>query len=317
MSAIATRFDAFMLPWDRVREDNRRLRRWLLLCGAAAVLMGTVIPWLPLPDAASAARTAAPPPITQIVLERPQPVIPPPPPPPPAATRAEPPPPAPAPRAPTAAAEPAPPAPIPAVDPRERAAAAGLLAFSDALADMRNAVDTEQLQDTRAARQGGGAAATVDRSLLTTTHTERSSGVNLAELSRETGGVALAGRETTRVEAPAGSAAPADPRTSGAASADPRLRSIEDVRKVFDANKGAIFAIYNRSLRTDPALRGQLVLELVIEPAGHVSEVRVVSSELADEELLSRLLGRIRMFDFGAGEVGQTRITYPVHFLPS
>ena len=78
----------------------------------------------------------------------------------------------------------------------------GLLAFKDAFADMREAVDVTKLQDTAAIQQGTGEAASVDRALLTSKHGTRSSGVNVAGLSRETGGVALAGRQTTKVDAP-------------------------------------------------------------------------------------------------------------------
>jgi len=70
-------------------------------------------------------------------------------------------------------------------------------------------------------------------------------------------------------------------------------------------------------LRADPSLRGEVVLELLIEPGGTVADIRVVASELPDQELMSRLVSRIRMFDFGAKDVGTTRISYPVHFLPS
>jgi TonB family protein len=86
---------------------------------------------------------------------------------------------------------------------------------------------------------------------------------------------------------------------------------------VFDANKGALFAIYNRALRSDPTLQGKVVLELVISPAGQVEDVSVTASELADEALLAKILSRIRLFDFGRREVSATTISYPVHFLPT
>jgi TonB family protein len=98
---------------------------------------------------------------------------------------------------------------------------------------------------------------------------------------------------------------------------DERSRSIEEIRRVFDANKGAIFAIYNRALRRDPTLQGKVVLELVIDPNGVVVDVRVVASELTDDTLVAKIVKRIRMFNFGAREVGTTTISYPVHFLPT
>ena len=89
------------------------------------------------------------------------------------------------------------------------------------------------------------------------------------------------------------------------------------MRRVFDSNKGAIFAIYNRALRRDPTLQGKVVLELVIDPSGQVTDCRVVASELLDEGLVGKIVSRIRLFSFGKREVGVTTISYPVHFLPT
>ena len=86
---------------------------------------------------------------------------------------------------------------------------------------------------------------------------------------------------------------------------------------MFDANKGAIFAIYNRALRKDPTLQGKLLLELIIAPSGQVQDARVMASELADEALVAKLVSRIRLFDFGKRDVALTTISYPVHFLPT
>jgi periplasmic protein TonB len=94
-------------------------------------------------------------------------------------------------------------------------------------------------------------------------------------------------------------------------------RSIEDIKLVFERNKGAIYALYNRALRDEPALQGKVVLELKIAPAGSVEGVRIVSSELKAEELEKKLLARIRQFDFGAKDVDVMVVTWPVDFLPS
>ena len=86
---------------------------------------------------------------------------------------------------------------------------------------------------------------------------------------------------------------------------------------MFDANKGAIFAIYNRALRKDPTLQGKVVLELVIDPGGQVTDCKVVATELVDDALVAKIVSRVRMFDFGVREVSTTTISYPVHFLPT
>ena len=76
-------------------------------------------------------------------------------------------------------------------------------------------------------------------------------------------------------------------------------------------------AIYNRALRQDPTLQGKVVLELVIDPAGRVVGCNVKATELADQSLLSKIVNRVRMFDFGRKDVRTTTISYPVHFLPT
>ena len=94
-------------------------------------------------------------------------------------------------------------------------------------------------------------------------------------------------------------------------------RSLEEIRLVFERHKGAIYAIYNRALRDDPSLQGKVVVELRIAPAGTVAAVRLVSSELKAPELEAKLLARIRQFDFGAKDVEEMVVSWPLDFLPS
>lgn len=95
------------------------------------------------------------------------------------------------------------------------------------------------------------------------------------------------------------------------------MRSIEDVRLVFERNKGSIYAIYNRVLREEPGLQGKVVVSLTIAPGGNVVECRIVSSELKTPELEGKLVARIRQFDFGAKDVETMVVSWPVDFLPS
>lgn len=200
---------------------------------------------------------------------------------------------------------------------REKAKVSGLMAFQDQLKAMRESVDPNTIQDTASLTRGAGEAARIERSLLTSNSaTARRASVNTAALSNQTGGIALAGRESTIVDAPEEEVA----ATGALRLIKPDLstvRSIEEVRRVFDANKGAIFSIYNRALRKDPSLLGKVVLQLVIEPDGTVSACDVLTSDLADEELVSRVMRRVQLFDFGERDVAVTRISYPVHFLPT
>ncbi|MDE2628377.1 MAG: TonB family protein, partial [Burkholderiales bacterium] len=190
----------------------------------------------------------------------------------------------------------------------------------------------------------GNEAGVPTRALLTSNATGGSGGINTASYSRNTGGGGLAGRATTLVEGAVGGGGGGgaggggargrgDGNGSGVGGAGgggngaggtlqrggsgKASRSIEDVKIVFDRNKGSIYAIYNRALREEPGLQGRVVLKLTIAPSGSVVECRIVSSELHTPELEGKLLARIRQFDFGAKDVGELVVTWPVDFLPS
>ena len=227
---------------------------------------------------------------------------------------------------------------------RRKAAGVGLLAMKDTLAEMRGAPVAVQLKQDIKPGPGVGSGVGVGvgagnepglpaRALITSNLTGGSGGINTAAYSRNTGGGGLAGRATTLVEGvagggggggyggggargggPGGSGDGGSLRKSGSGKAS---RSIEEIKLVFERNKGAIYAIYNRALRDDPALQGKVVLELKIAPSGEVTGLRIVSSELKAEELEKRLLARIRSFDFGAKDVDVMVVTWPVDFLPS
>lgn len=94
-------------------------------------------------------------------------------------------------------------------------------------------------------------------------------------------------------------------------------RSREEIELVFDQNKGAIFALYNRALRIDPTLEGKLVLRLTIAPAGEVTFCEIVSSELGDLDLERKLVQRIKMFRFEARDGEAITTTKPIDFFPA
>jgi len=312
MTVMMARVQDFALPWEHARPDRQRLKYWLTICLSVVLVTGVVMPWLTLPEVERQELEELPPQLARIVMNKPEVKIPPPPPPKPVEE--------------VKPKEPEKVKPVPkeeavvkpqpkVADAKEKASVSGLLAFKDAFADMREAVDVTKLQDTASIQRGAGAAATLDRSILTSKHSTRSSGVNVSALSRETGGVALSGRETTKVDAPEAVAGTGGVRK--AKSVDGRDRSIEEIRRVFDSNKGAIFAIYNRTLRANPALQGEVVLELVIDPNGRVIDCKVVASEIADQTMIDKIVNRIRLFNFGERDVKTTTIRYPVHFLPT
>ena len=94
-------------------------------------------------------------------------------------------------------------------------------------------------------------------------------------------------------------------------------RSREEIELVFDRNKGAIYALYNRALRDNPSLQGKVVLELTIAPWGEVTNCRVLSSDLNDPELERKLIARVKLFRFEERDVEAVTTTKPIDFFPA
>lgn len=229
---------------------------------------------------------------------------------------------------------------------RRQAAGVGLLAMKDTLAEMRGAPVAVQLNQNIKPGRGVGSGVGVGvgagnepglpaRALITSNLTGGSGGINTAAYSRNTGGGGLAGRATTLVEGVAGGGGGGGAGGGGArgggtggpgdgvggtlkkGGSGKASRSIEEIKLVFERNKGAIYALYNRALREEPGLQGKVVVELKIAPGGDVVSVRVISTELKTPELEQKLLARIRQFDFGAKDVDVMVVSWPVDFLPS
>ena len=240
---------------------------------------------------------------------------------------------------------------------RRKAAGIGLLAMKDEIAEMHGAPVAVQLKQDIKQGPGvgtttgpgvgaGNEAGLPERRMITSNVVGTSGGINTASYSRNTGGGGLAGRSTTMVEGVAGGGGGGGPGGGGMrgqngngtgwgpgggtggtghgaggnlqrGGSGKASRSIEEIKLVFERNKGSIYAIYNRALREEPSLQGKVVVKLTIAPSGGVVAVTVESSELKTPELEAKLLARIRQFDFGAKDVDQMVVTWPVDFLPS
>ncbi|MBW8832429.1 MAG: energy transducer TonB [Burkholderiales bacterium] len=232
---------------------------------------------------------------------------------------------------------------------RRKASGIGLLAMKNEIQEMQNSAPVA-VQLNKDIKQGPGVGTGVGagvgagnepglptRALITSNAAGGSGGINTAGYSRNTGGGGLAGRATTLVEGAAGGGGGGGAGGGGSrggkgdgagtggggggtvhrGNSGKASRSLEDIRLVFERNKGALYAIYNRALRDEPALQGRVVLELKISPSGQVVDCRILSSELKAHELESKLLARIKQFDFGAKEVDQMTVSWPLDLLPS
>lgn len=297
------------LPWTISEDEELRYKKILKRALLLFLLLAIILPLLPVPKISRERIEELPPRLAKLLLERQQ---------------QPPPPPAPVVKAPQPDAKK--PEPVKKVEPkkpektaeaaRAKAERSGLLAFKADLADLRTNSTTTKLEKAELAKgpaTGSAPGRASERALITSSAAGGSGGINTAKLSRDTGGGGLGGRSTTQVTSSVGEGGGGITRGgSGMAG-----RSLEEIKLVFDRNKGAIYTIYNRALRDDPALQGKVVLKLTIAPSGQVLDCKIVSSELRAPELERKLAARIKQFDFGAKKVDTMVVTYPIDFLPS
>jgi protein TonB len=314
MAATIAFYRVYELPWDPGREEDQRLSKILKQVCIAVLLLSVIMSILPVPELKMHQIDRVPPRYAQLILEKTKP---PPPPPPVVQPVAEEPEPTPK------VAEQVEPDPVVAPEPvnrvaeaRQKASVAGLLPFADELAELR---DNEAVASVSADRQltgSTGASARTERSLITSKAGQSSGGINTAGMSRNTGGSGLAEHRTAEVSSVVAGldAGRVSPRPK---AGDRPARSREEIEMVFDKNKGAIYALYNRALRRDSSLQGKLVLQLTIEPSGAVSFCEVLSSELDDEELQRKLIQRVKLFRFPEKDVAPVTTTKPIDFFPA
>lgn len=303
--AIAPYYREFELPWEGDPESSARFRRILRVLLILLLIFGILFPLLS-PPKPTAAETEVPQRIAQVMIEeKPKP---PPPPPPKAEEKPK--------------VEPEKKIPVtPPVSPKQQAhekAQKQLNKFKDELADLRQQMDLTPMQ-TRNLSGAVGADTHAERSLITAKVGSGSSGITSANSSRGfgTGAGSLNGHDTTSVTssiARSGLNARGPTRTGNSGKAG---RSREEIETVFDRNKGAIYALYNRATRVNPELQGKLVLEFTITPAGEVTMCKVVSTELNDKELESKIVSLVRLFHFEAKDVETITTTKPIDFFPS
>ena len=137
----------------------------------------------------------------------------------------------------------------------------------------RSARSSPALQEDQAlARLGSqaqinnsGDSGPVERAMLTTNAPGSSGGINLASLSRGVGGNGgnggMAGVQVTRVTSGIGGIGkPGADRPLSGDGVGPS-RTDEEIQIVFDRYKAALYRLYNKELRKDPTLRGQMVLQ--------------------------------------------------------
>lgn len=316
------------LPWSTLDRDERRFYVISISVLLLALLSGTIVPMIQLPEKERFKKETLPPRLAKLILEQkkvppPKPKV--------VKKKIEEKKKEPKKEKPKEAKKPEPekkpepqvvkkaPKPSTVEQARKKAASSGLLAFADQLADLREEPAVPSTAGIQKRAVGGQKASTAQRAMITSGATKGSGGINTAALSRDTGGQGLGGRTTTQVSSKAAEARKSQTVANSKAKGKNHKgnRTREEIQTVFDQNKGAVYALYNRALRKDPTLRGKVVLELTISPGGKVTNCKIVSSELNDKRLERKLVSRIKLFKFAAKDVDTAVVSYPIDFLPS
>jgi outer membrane biosynthesis protein TonB len=197
----------------------------------------------------------------------------------------------------------------------------GILAFRERLAAAKEDQVVGRL-GAQASIDNADYGGRAQRSMLTTNAPGSSGGINLASISRGVGGgpgkgAGMAGVQVTRASSAISAVGvPGGDRPVSGDNAVPG-RTDEEIQIVFDRYKAALYRLYNKELRRDPTLKGQVILKLTIEPDGSVSLCELKSSDMDAPELTAQVVERVRGFDFGAKAVPAITILYPIDFLPA
>ena len=306
-------YRTYQLPWEMAQDQDDRFKKILKQTLIALLAFSLVMPWLPIPEADPNEVQEVPPRFARLLIDKPAP----PPPPPVVKPKKEEPVKKTEKVAKTEEVKPVEkPKPVEQKKVREKAAQAGLLPFAESLAELRDNPSLDSVMNNNSLSASAEKQAQVERSIISSNAGKGSGGINTSNMSRNTGGTGLESRGTTKIAsssiADMEAGAPRVAKGGGAPS-----RSREEIELVFEKNKGAIFALYNRALRRDPGLQGKLVLELTIEPNGAVTDCKIVSSELNDPEMERKLVQRVKMFRFQQKDVATVTTTKPIDFFPA
>jgi hypothetical protein len=315
-------YHAQVMPWARGCEEDERFHKSLGVSMAASIAIAILLSLITLPiveretvselpervaKLVRQERTPPPPPVEEPIIPEEEP-------PEPEPELAEEPPPE---ELPEPVEEPKL-ADVAQPDPKEQVKAKGILAFRDSFADRANLRPIAQLGSQASLSSAGEEAiGRPERMMVTTSAPGSSGGINLSSISRNVGGggQGIEGVQLARVASSIGGGEGPDRPLAGGALAG---RTDEEIQIVFDRYKAALYRLYNRELRKDPTLRGQLVLQLTIEPDGSVSLCELHSSDMNAPTLAEQVIDRVLTFDFGAKEdIVAMTIIYPIDFLPA
>jgi TonB family protein len=296
-------------PWMSFYEDDEKFLRILKRVFVITIIVGVVVPFLPVPELAREEREALPPRIAKIITQKrqkpPEPKI---------EKAVEPTQPEPAKTPKQEQAKPKPkPEPKPKQTVRERVSKVGLLALRGQLTELRDAPALKSITDRnkKLTRATEVKQKSVSSSIAKNINKD-SGGIETKNLTRATLNSEIAEHQTAKVDSDID-----NPQARASDELRTPKRSYEDLLLVLDRYKGALEILYSRELRKNPSLAGKVLFEFKIAPSGEVLSVKILESELRHPQLERKFLVKLRSVNFGAANVGVTTVSYPIEFSPS
>jgi len=291
------------MPWYVQGEDEKRFRKSILIALGACVFFGIVIPLINLPKPDRNQVVEIPERLAKMIEERK--------------------PPPPKPKEETERSQDNSPSDKPKATEeekkiaRKKAEESGLMAFKDNFSDLMDTTADAKMGAEARVTNAGQQATRTDRSIITSQATTASGGISSSSMSRDVGpaGQDVGAVEFSRISSSIGTDFEG---MDAAVAGSPQSRSDEDIQLVFDRYKAALYRVYNRELRSNPTLRGRMVLRITIKPDGSVAKCVVDSSDMNSPDLASKIVERVKTFNFGKKEGADVlTILYPIDFLPA
>ncbi|MCK5065770.1 MAG: energy transducer TonB [Candidatus Fermentibacteraceae bacterium] len=93
-------------------------------------------------------------------------------------------------------------------------------------------------------------------------------------------------------------------------------RTSTEIMEVLSSKSSSLAFIYNKHLRADPILSGTVLIEMIVEPSGRVSDVSILESTTFNPAFDLELAAAVGTWRFGAvdADEGPLPVTYPFNF---
>ena len=308
----AVTYSNLALGWEPENKRDHFFNRLTLVVVLLAIVLGIVVMSINLPKEERKARAAVPDRVAKFILQKEKPKV----------IKVKP---KPKPKPPVKAVKrikkkPKSNKPLTKVQKkaRKKAESRGLLALSNELSDLMDTSSINAMVGKRVKRNSSAMkVATVDKGVLSAGASTGSGGVSKDKYVTQVSKTVLTQSEKIAFRQSLSSNGKLKSSGNKSKRRGDNVRSEEDVIFVMDQNKSKLHSIYRRARRSHPGLKGKIVLEITIAPSGKVTKVRIKSSELNDPKLESRLVARIKRFNFGSNSVEEVTVLFPIEFLPS